>query len=204
MKIAIITQDSKRLVPYLMDEYDICGLVECADRKKRSKFVKILTKLYRVMFQKERPLVKLSKKHNVPYFFLKKNTQKKLKKFLERVQPDLVVVYSMSFLLKSDVLDIPKYGFINLHPSYLPYYRGANPDFWQYYNAESEQGITIHKIDAGEDTGDILLQEKIKIPLGIKSPERLDLLIHDHGLPLIRRAISMIEEEGEDFQKQDL
>ena len=134
---------------------------------------------------------------------MKKNTQKNLKDFLEQVKPDLVIVYSMSFLLKSDVLEILKHGFINLHPSYLPYYRGANPDFWQYYNAESEQGITIHKIDAGEDTGDIILQEKIKVPLGIKSPERLDILINKHGLPLMRRAISMIEEGENNFQKQE-
>ena len=99
----------------------------------------------------------------------------------------------MSQLLKTDTFSIPKYGTINLHPSFLPEYRGPNPDFWQYYDKNMSPGMTVHYIDKGEDTGDILLQDKAAIPLGTKSPDRLDTLVGTLGKKLVFKALDAIE-----------
>jgi methionyl-tRNA formyltransferase len=106
--------------------------------------------------------------------------------------PDVIVVFSMSQLLKPNIFSIPKEGTINLHAAYLPEYRGPNPDFWQYYYMEMEPGVTVHYVDAGEDTGDIILQERVEVPLGIKSPDRLDLLVGKVGVRLIIEALEQI------------
>lgn len=54
-------------------------------------------------------------------------------------------------------------GFINLHPSLLPEYRGMAPQHWPIINGESKTGVTVHYVDEGTDTGDIILQEEIEL-----------------------------------------
>jgi methionyl-tRNA formyltransferase len=80
--------------------------------------------------------------------------------------PDIMVVFQVPFLLKEHIFSIPKYGSINMHPSLLPKYRGINPWFWIYYNMEQETGVTIHFIDKGEDTGNIIASRKTTISIG--------------------------------------
>lgn len=113
--------------------------------------------------------------------------------WLREKKPDLIVVFSMSQLLKKSMFSIPRLGTINLHPSFLPEYRGPNPDVWQYINMEENPGATVHYIDEDEDTGDIIFQDRIHIPLGTKSPERLDALIGDLGVSLVLKALDAIE-----------
>jgi len=100
----------------------------------------------------------------------------------------------MSQLLTRDFLTITPLGVINLHPSLLPNYRGPNPDFWQYYDMEMNPGVTVHYVDPGEDTGDIIYQERMNISLGDKSPVRLDKLIGELGVSLLIKAIDSIAE----------
>lgn len=66
-------------------------------------------------------------------------------------------------ILKPSVFDIPTLGTINLHKGKVPYYRGMPPAFWELWNDENTVGCTIHKVDAGLDTGDILIQKEIPI-----------------------------------------
>lgn len=82
---------------------------------------------------------------------------------LRAMQPDLVVVVAFGQILSQEILDIPAYGCINVHASLLPRYRGAAPMQWCVINGESETGITTMMMDAGLDTGDMLLQEKMAI-----------------------------------------
>lgn len=78
-------------------------------------------------------------------------------------QPDLVVVTAFGQILPQSLLDIPRYGCVNVHTSLLPRYRGAAPIQWAIMNGESETGITIMQMDAGLDTGPILSQERTAI-----------------------------------------
>lgn len=80
-------------------------------------------------------------------------------------------VYSMSELLRKNIWSLPRLGTINLHPSLLPDYRGPNPFFAMYVDMVPEGCVTVHYIDDGEDTGDILAQKAFPIPLGLRYSE---------------------------------
>ena len=82
---------------------------------------------------------------------------------LRRFQPDLIAVAAFGQILPKSILDLPRFGCLNVHTSLLPKYRGAAPIQWAILNDESETGVTIMKMDPGMDTGDILTQEATPI-----------------------------------------
>tara|TARA_B110001450_G_C17625061_1_gene482801 strand:- start:156 stop:704 length:549 start_codon:yes stop_codon:yes gene_type:complete len=81
-------------------------------------------------------------------------------KFLDFSAFDLVISFGYSHIIKNSELLTLKRPIINLHISYLPYNRGAHPNFWSHYE-KTPSGISIHEIDIGVDTGPILFQKKI-------------------------------------------
>lgn len=85
---------------------------------------------------------------------------------LKGLAPDVIVVIAFGQILSREVLDIPRYGCINIHASLLPKYRGASPVQWAVINGEKETGVTTMMMDEGLDTGDML--EKLVIPLDKK------------------------------------
>jgi methionyl-tRNA formyltransferase len=82
---------------------------------------------------------------------------------LRLFQPDLIVVVAYGQILPQSLLDLPRYGCLNVHTSLLPRYRGAAPIQWAIANGEPETGVTIMKMDAGLDTGPVLTQERTPI-----------------------------------------
>ena len=76
------------------------------------------------------------------------------------LNPDLIISAYYRKIFPQELIEIPFLGILNIHPSMLPYYRGPVPTAWAILNNESEFGITIHKVDTGIDTGDILLQSR--------------------------------------------
>jgi len=83
-------------------------------------------------------------------------------RYVEDMKPDMIVSYNYRYILKRDVLKIPPMGAVNLHISYLPWNRGAHPNVWSYIE-DSPKGVTIHSLDEGIDTGDIIVQEEVVI-----------------------------------------
>jgi methionyl-tRNA formyltransferase len=109
------------------------------------------------------PVKELAQKYKVPV-----ETPEKVKDpiFIEKIKalaPDLIVVVAYGKILPKELIDIPKYGAINVHASLLPKYRGAAPVQWAILKGEAETGITIMQISETLDTGDIILQEKVII-----------------------------------------
>ena len=86
---------------------------------------------------------------------------------------DLIVSVACPNIFKEDLLNMPKYGCINIHIAKLPQYKGMMPNFWNLYNNEKETGITIHKMNSGIDEGEIILQKAVEI----YPNESLDMLI---------------------------
>jgi len=82
---------------------------------------------------------------------------------LEALQPEAIIVVAYGRIIPQWMIDLPRLGNINLHASLLPKYRGAAPIQWAIANGEAGTGVTTMRIDAGLDTGDILLREKIAI-----------------------------------------
>lgn len=79
---------------------------------------------------------------------------------LSKLKPDIIVSYNYRHIIRKEVISAFPKNIINLHISYLPYNRGSNPNFWSFMD-NSPKGVTIHLIDEGLDTGDILIQKKI-------------------------------------------
>jgi methionyl-tRNA formyltransferase len=94
-----------------------------------------------------------------------------VQEFLERVAPDAVVIIAYGQIVPARLLTIPRLGWINLHASLLPRYRGAAPIHWAIANGESVTGLTTMQIDAGMDTGPILLQRELEIGPDETAPE---------------------------------
>jgi methionyl-tRNA formyltransferase len=81
--------------------------------------------------------------------------------------PDIICVACFPRKLPRAVLDIPRLGCLNVHPSLLPDNRGPEPIFWTFRRGDTETGVTIHLLDDGMDSGDILAQAKLPVPDGI-------------------------------------
>ena len=90
---------------------------------------------------------------------------------LEAIAPDCVVIIAYGQIIPARLLPIAKHGWINLHASLLPKYRGAAPINWAIVNGESVSGITTMRIDAGMDTGEMLLQHEMPIGANETAPE---------------------------------
>lgn len=82
---------------------------------------------------------------------------------IKEYNPDIIIVVAYGLILPQELLDIPKIGCVNMHVSLLPRWRGASPIQHSIINGDSKSGVTIMKIDAGLDTGDILLQQSIPL-----------------------------------------
>ena len=82
---------------------------------------------------------------------------------IRKINPDIIVVAAYGQLLKRELLNIPKYGCINVHASLLPKFRGAAPINWAIINGESITGITIMKMEEGLDTGDMIMKCEVEI-----------------------------------------
>jgi methionyl-tRNA formyltransferase len=91
--------------------------------------------------------------------------------FLKRLAPDAVVIIAYGQIIPSRLLPIPRLGWINLHASLLPRYRGAAPIHWAIANGETVTGLTTMQIDAGMDTGPTLLRHEVEIEPDETSPE---------------------------------
>lgn len=111
---------------------------------------------------------------------------------LTALAPDCIVVAAFGQILPKNVLDLPKYGCVNVHASLLPAYRGAAPIQWVILNGETETGITTMQMGVGLDTGDMLLKTKVAI-----DPKETGESLHDKlaalGGPLLLETLAGLE-----------
>ncbi|MGN1125892.1 MAG: methionyl-tRNA formyltransferase [Ruminococcus sp.] len=97
-------------------------------------------------------------------------------KLIRELNPDVIVVVAYGQILPENILNIPKYGCINVHGSLLPKYRGAAPIQWSVLNGDEVTGVTTMYMEKGLDTGDILLKEEYKIGINETAGEVFDNL----------------------------
>lgn len=189
-RVIIITQGLSRIVEPICSNHNVVGIIESKSRKKFNIFFRFFRFIYQLLKPKIQTLKSFSSKKYIPYFFMKNGSDSVLEEWIQNLKPDIIVVYSMSQLLKENIFNIPKYKTINLHPSLLPNYRGPNPWFWIYYNMDMKSGVSLHYIDKGEDTGDIIYQKKYDIEPGMRSKDMQNLAIGKIGTSLILKALS--------------
>lgn len=109
------------------------------------------------------PVKECALKYNIPVMTPEKIKAKEAVEELRKYEADIFVVAAFGQILSEEILNMPKYGCINIHASLLPKYRGAAPIQWSIIDGEKETGITIMQMDKGLDTGDILFQKIVKI-----------------------------------------
>ena len=113
-----------------------------------------------------------------------------------------MVVVGYGQIIPQSIIDLPRFGILNVHASLLPKYRGAAPIQWAIAKGEQRTGVTIMQIDAGLDTGDILASDEIAIKDGDIAPE-LSIRLAALGAPLLVQTIRAIEEGTAEWRTQD-
>lgn len=149
-----------------------------------------------------RSLEELSLAHRVEYFWCGAINAPASLQRIRAIAPDLIVVANFSQILRPRLLDIPPRGCINVHPSLLPRYRGPEPFYWVLKYRETETGVTVHYVDAGIDSGDIILQRALPIRPGepeLSLRERSSVA----GAGALPEAIRLIDAGLAPRQKQD-
>jgi methionyl-tRNA formyltransferase len=112
--------------------------------------------------------------------------------FFKRVAPDAVVIIAYGQIISQTLLDLPRLGWINLHGSLLPKYRGAAPINWAIVNGETRTGVTTMQVNAGLDTGPILLKHETGIGADEIAPE-LAARLAEAGAPLIVETLRRLD-----------
>ncbi len=121
---------------------------------------------------------------------------------LTKEQADLFIVAAYGQILPQKILDIPSYGCINIHASLLPKYRGAAPIQWCIIKGETKTGVTTMQMNAGLDTGDMLVKETVEIT-ETETGESLHDKLALAGVAAIRETIKQIEDGTLSPEKQD-
>lgn len=121
---------------------------------------------------------------------------------LKSCEPDFIVVVAYGQLLNKEILDLPKYGCINVHASLLPKLRGAAPLNWAIINGEKTSGVTTMLMDVGLDTGDMLLKSEIDITDDMNVGELHDALMFQ-GADLLIETLKGLEKNEINKIKQD-
>lgn len=148
------------------------------------------------------PVKQFGIEHNIEIIQPRKMKDSELIKKIKDLDPDLIVVVAYGKILPREIIDIPKYGIINVHSSLLPKYRGASPIHSAILNGEKETGVSIMYIEEGLDSGDVILMESCEIT----ETDTLGTL-HDKlkviGAELLGKAITLIEKEEVTSSPQD-
>jgi methionyl-tRNA formyltransferase len=108
--------------------------------------------------------------------------------YFAQVAPDAVVIIAYGQIIPARLLAVPRLGWINLHASLLPKYRGAAPINWAIVNGETRTGLTTMQLEAGLDTGPILLQQELAIAPDEAAPE-LSARMAEAGAPLVAETL---------------
>ncbi|MGL5149680.1 MAG: methionyl-tRNA formyltransferase [Clostridium sp.] len=124
------------------------------------------------------PVKEVALENNIPvYQPIKLKDDEETKQILKDLKPDFIIVVAFGQILTQEVLDIPKYGCINLHASLLPMYRGAAPINWAIINGEKVSGNTTMFMELGLDTGDMILKNEVEVTDNMTAGELHDLLM---------------------------
>jgi methionyl-tRNA formyltransferase len=125
--------------------------------------------------------------HDVRVIELRSPGDTEATRLIGELQPQALAVACFPWLLPRAWRELAPGGVLNLHPSLLPAYRGPAPLFWQLRAGETRTGVTLHRIDAGIDTGDILSRKEVPFPDGL-GREGLEALLAEAGAALLAEA----------------
>lgn len=139
------------------------------------------------------PVKEVAMENNLPLHQPEKVRRREfIEEVLQPLAPDLIIVVAFGQILPEAILSLPPLGCINVHPSLLPKYRGAAPIQRAIMNGEEETGVTVMFMDAGEDTGDVIIQKKMTIGIS-DSAEFLSRELAHLGAQMIGETLDMAQ-----------
>ncbi|WP_455103637.1 methionyl-tRNA formyltransferase [Peptostreptococcus sp.] len=166
----------------ISDGHDLCAVVTQPDRPKgRGK---------KLAFS---PVKEAAMRHELEILQPEKASQLDFLDRLRELNPDLIVVIAFGQILRKEVLDLPKYGCVNVHVSLLPKYRGAAPINWAIINGEEKTGVTTMFMDEGLDTGDIIKTREFRLDDEINAGQLHDIMMEE-GADVLSWTVKAIED----------
>ena len=163
-------------------KYDIIGVVTNIDKPKGRGMKMVASPVKEYAIEKNLQVYQPIKVRNNPEFLEE----------VKKLNPDLICVVAYGKILPQELLDIPKYGCVNVHGSLLPEYRGAAPIQWAVLNGDKKTGVTTMFMNAGMDTGDMILKEEVEIGEDETTGELWDRL-KTIGANLLIKTVKEIE-----------
>ena len=163
-------------------KYDIIGVVTNIDKPKGRGMKMVASPVKEYAIEKNLQVYQPIKVRNNPEFLEE----------VRKLNPDLICVVAYGKILPQELLDIPKYGCVNVHGSLLPKYRGAAPIQWAVLNGDKKTGVTTMFMNAGMDTGDMILKEEVEIGEDETTGELWDRL-KTIGANLLIKTVKEIE-----------
>ncbi len=145
----------------------------------------------RGQFIRSTPVGQYARDHSIKLFEASSLKQNNLKEKLMELNPDIFVVVAFR-ILPNSLIELPRYGSINLHASLLPKYRGAGPIQWALMNGDKKTGVTIFQLKKEIDTGDILMQKEIEI-YDDDDMLSLGMRLCEEGANLVIKTINKIQ-----------
>ncbi len=231
MKVLIITQDEniylpllfKRIIPSIKDE--LVGITILSENKSKVKIAKKYLNFYRpylffitlmqiLIYKVSDRLIyflpiknvhsvrRISQIHGVDLIGTNNINSQTYIDTIKELQVELVISVASPQIFKKAMINTPSKGCINIHGAPLPKYRGMLPSFWMLFNNEKIGAVTVHYIDEGIDSGDIILQREYEIPVNISHH---DLMIKSKliGADLLVEAIDLIRNDKVERKKND-
>lgn len=163
-------------------KYDIIGVVTNIDKPKGRGMKMVASPVKEYAIEKNLQVYQPIKVRNNPEFLEE----------VRKLNPDLICVVAYGKILPQELLDIPQYGCVNVHGSLLPEYRGAAPIQWAVLNGDKKTGVTTMFMNAGMDTGDMILKEEVEIGEDETTGELWDRL-KTIGANLLIKTVKEIE-----------
>lgn len=163
-------------------KYDIIGVVTNIDKPKGRGMKMVASPVKEYAIEKNLQVYQPVKVRNNPEFLEE----------VRKLNPDLICVVAYGKILPQELLDIPKYGCVNVHGSLLPEYRGAAPIQWAVLNGDKKTGVTTMFMNAGMDMGDMILKEEVEIGEDETTGELWDRL-KTIGANLLIKTVKEIE-----------
>jgi methionyl-tRNA formyltransferase len=144
------------------------GVVERLLRKiilflKTNKLYPFKSFDYSSPIDKTPSIISIAKSNKIPVFFSENLSNPLFLKKLKKLEIDVIIVSGFHKIIKQEIIQLPKIGIFNIHPSLLPKYRGGTPNRWAIRNGEKVTGVTVHRLTEKIDAGEVYLSKKIHI-----------------------------------------
>ena len=148
------------------------------------------------------PVKECALSHGIEVFQPTKIRESENVEYLRKFGADIFVVAAFGQILPKSILDMPKYGCVNIHASLLPKYRGAAPIQWAVINGDEVTGVTTMLMNEGIDTGDMIAKKQVRLAEDETGGSLFDRLA-DTGAELIVETMKMLEEGTAEFTPQN-